>query len=127
MNRYLVDCRLGHNCRCNRGLFFDIVVCGAVFLIITRTAISTLACLRLFLGLGHMRNLGNGFVTINDEVAQHCIIETERTDQFIQCLFLAFDVEQKIMRLVDLFDGVRKLAAPPVFLAVDMTTVGLDH
>jgi len=60
-------------------------------------------------------------------MTQHGIIETEAGQQFIENLLSHFDVEQHIVGLGQVLDRERQLAAAPVFQAMDLAAIGLDH
>ena len=60
-------------------------------------------------------------------MAEHRIAEAERADELVESRLLALDVEQRIVRLVNLGDRVSELSAAPILFAVDASAGALDH
>ena len=67
-------------------------------------------------------------------MTQDGIVETEAVLDLSERFVAAFDVEENVVSLDELFDRVGELAAAPVFDAVDLTTllgdeglVAFDH
>ena len=60
-------------------------------------------------------------------MAQHSIVEAERAPDLFDHGVVAFDVEEHVVRLVNLVDGMGQLAATPVFGAVDRTAGTGNH
>jgi hypothetical protein len=88
----------------------------------------------LFLALQQRRRVGDGGLALDDQVAQHGVVEAEGVLQLVQRLLVALDVHQHVVCLVDLVDRVGQLAPPPVLQAVDLAAapfqvaaVPLDH
>ena len=90
-------------------------------------ALAAIAALALFLLLRHRRRLGDGLVHLDDEVTQHGVAEAERAGELVERLLVALDVQQHVVRLVDLGDRIRELAAAPVFEAMHRAAAGGDH
>src|SRR5690606_37979659 len=78
-------------------------------------------------GLRHRRGLGDGLVHLDDEMAQHCIAESECASELGERLAIAFDVHEDVVRLVDLRDRIRELAPAPIFKTMNDTVTGCDH
>src|SRR6185503_17052353 len=78
----------------------------------------SLALLFLFARLRHERRLRDRLVAADHEIAQHGVAESERADELIEGRLVALDVEQQVVRFVDLGDRMRELTAAPVFLAM---------
>ena len=49
------------------------------------------------------------------------------TYTLVQRRLVALDVQQQVVRLVNLGDRVRELASAPIFLAVDLAVGAFDH
>src|SRR5688572_26798837 len=77
--------------------------------------------------LRHERRLRDGLVASDDEMTQHGVAEPERADELVERRLVALDVEQQVVRLVHFRDRMRKLAATPVLLTVDLAAGGFDH
>ncbi len=60
-------------------------------------------------------------------MAQHRIVEAERTPDLVDHVVVALNVEEHVVRLVNLVDGMGQLAATPVFGAMDRTAGTGDH
>src|SRR5690606_945127 len=82
----------------------------------------------LFLAsLRHQRRLRDRFLARNDEMAQHGVAEAERADELVERRLVALDVEQQVVRLVHLLDGMGELPSAPVLLPMDLAAGALDH
>ena len=80
-----------------------------------------------FARLCHRRRFGDGFIPVNHEMAQHCVIKAEGAQQLVQSGLADFDVQKNIVRFVDLRDRMGQLAPPPIFFAVNLATLFFDH
>ena len=65
-------------------------------------------------------------LALDGEVAKHGVVEAEAVFDFSQGFVAAFDVEEKIVSLQELFDWVSQWTAAPVFDAVDLTAFFSD-
>jgi len=82
----------------------------------------------LFLAsLRHQRRLRDRLVARDHEIAEHGVAEAERADELVERRLVDLDVQQQVMGLVNLGDRVRELAAPPVFLAMNLALRPLDE
>jgi hypothetical protein len=64
---------------------------------------------------------------LHDQVAQHRIVETEASLEFVDRLGAALDVEQRVVGLGQMLDGIGKRATAPVLDAVDFAAFGFDE
>src|SRR5262245_9501958 len=87
-----------------------------------------------FLVLHHRRRRGHRAFHLDDEMPQHRVVELERVVELVHRFLVALDVHQDVVRLVNLLDRIRELAATPVLEAMDLAlprgdraAVAFDH
>ena len=74
----------------------------------------------------HRRGRRHRLGHLDDQVAQHRVVELERVLELGQGLVVALDVHEHVVRLVHLGDRVGELAAAPVLEAVHRAVAGRD-
>ena len=79
------------------------------------------------LGLHHRRLISHCLVADQEHGTDNSVVELEQALELGAHFVRALGVQEHVMRLVNLVDGVCKLAAAPVFEAMDGTTVFLDQ